>query len=485
MKKAIYIFCCIISYFLSGSCASTQLQHVVNEAAQYQTENFQPLFDYTYNREKGLSRYNILGPFITFEKGPDWENEVFRPFYYDREDKRQDTRDMDIIFPLGNYKRTPEWERYRFTPLLASKRDFKEKKEKKKSFELFPVFWGRTEEGEGYGGIFPVYGNFKKRFGKDEISFYLWPVYMNIKDEGTDTTDFIWPVFSRTTGEKEQGFRMWPLFGYRQKEGEYSKKFFIWPLIHHQKIDLDTSRPTEYSAFLPFYVSSVSPRRISRSVLWPFFNYLYDEDENLTLWDFPWPFIQRGSGENLKVLKIFPIIGFKEKEERKEHFFLWPLYTYKREFPEESERVIHRFLLVSKYEYETSINKTQNSELGTQNSLQLRLWPLFSYRTGKSGETRFNFPEIIPVDSEGFERNYGPLLRFYEYDFNAKGEMESKILWGLYSHKKNDFGEFIDLSFFISYEKRGDEGSFSILKGLLEHGKKNGKNYFKILYLPF
>ncbi|MEK7847090.1 MAG: hypothetical protein AAB257_09040, partial [Nitrospinota bacterium] len=51
MKKAIYFFCCIISYFLSVGCASTQLRHVVNETAQYKTENFQPLFDYTYNQE--------------------------------------------------------------------------------------------------------------------------------------------------------------------------------------------------------------------------------------------------------------------------------------------------------------------------------------------------------------------------------------------------------------------------------------------------
>src|SRR3990167_7920789 len=138
---------------------------------------------------------------------------------------------------------------------------------------------------------------------------------------------------------------------------------------------------------------------------------------------------------------------------------------------------------------ETPINKTQNS-------FQLRLWPLFNYKSKKDGETIFHFPEIIPIETEGFEKNYAPIFRLYEYNFTPPpshpleggekrvGEMESKLLWGLYSHKKNDFGEFIDLSFLISYEKRGDDGSFSILKGLLELGKKNGKSYFKILYIP-
>ncbi|MBI3599481.1 MAG: hypothetical protein HY097_02435 [Nitrospinae bacterium] len=113
----------------------------------------------------------------------------------------------------------------------------------------------------------------------------MWPVYTNVREDKTETTDIIWPIFSKTTGEKEDGFRIWPLFGYRDKEGEYSKRFFLWPLIYNNKTRLNTARPTEYKAFLPFYASETSPGRVTKSVLWPFFNYLYDEDEKLTLWD--------------------------------------------------------------------------------------------------------------------------------------------------------------------------------------------------------
>ena len=492
--------CCLlfVSVFLIVGCATSHNKNIENKspdaneqkAEQYETENYQPLFDYTYDGEKNITRYNILGPFITFEKEAQKEEKIFRPFYSKTEDKKEDTSDVDVIYPLGKYKRNPEESSSRFTPLFTSRKEFKETEGKKKDFGFFPVFWGRTEEGEGYGGLFPIYGDMRKRFGKDEIKFVLWPVYARTRDDKTVNKDFIWPIFSTTTGEKESGFKMWPLFGYREKEGEYSKRFFLWPLIHYRNTDLDTSRPKKYRAFLPFYASETSPGRVTKSVIWPFFNYLHDDDENLTLWDFPWPIIQKGKGDNLNVFRVFPIYGYRDKEDLNERFFLWPIYTYKREYPEDSEKIVHRFLLISKYEKELW-NKEEKG------NFQLRVWPLFNYKSKKDGETIFNFPEIIPIETEGFEKNYAPIFRLYEYNSTPPlsppleggdergGRMESKLLWGLYSHKKNDFGEFIDLSFLISYEKRGEDGSFSILKGLLELGKKNGKNYFKILYIPF
>src|SRR3989337_1968515 len=103
---------------------------------------------------------------------------------------------------------------------------------------------------------------------------------------------------------------------------------------------------------------------------------------------------------------------------------------------------------------ETSINKTQNS-------FQLRVWPLFNYKSKKDGETIFHFPEIIPIETEGFEKNYAPIFRLYEYNSTPPlspplegadgrgGRMESKLLWGIYPHTKNDFRESINLSSLI------------------------------------
>ncbi|MBI3813242.1 MAG: hypothetical protein HY279_02070 [Nitrospinae bacterium] len=488
-----FTYCLLsIAYCLLNACASTQ--------HKYETENYQPFFDYTYDRERNISRYNILGPFITIETQPEKEEHIYRPFYSDTKDKKKDTSNTDYIYPLGNYKKTPEGESSRFTPLYTSRTSPRpppsEGGEKggyeggKGDFGFFPVFWGKTEDGEKYGGFFPIYGHFKKRFGKDEIRFFLWPVYTNVREDKTETTDIIWPIFSKTTGEKEDGFRIWPLFGYRDKEGEYSKRFFLWPLIYNNKTRLNTARPTEYKAFLPFYSSETSPGRVTKSVLWPFFNYLYDEEEDLTLRDFPWPIIQKGEGRNFKVFRVFPVFGFREKEESESRFFLWPIYTYEKEQPKDSEKVVHRFILISKYERESWTKEKKDAS-------QLRFWPLFNYKSKKDGGAVFHFPEIIPIETEGFEKNYGPIFRLYEYTStpspsppieagDKKGdEMESRLLWGLYSHKKNSFGDFVSLSFLVTYEKREDESKFSILKGLLEFGKKKDKGYFKMLYIPF
>ena len=261
-----------------------------------------------------------------------------------------------------------------------------------------------------------------------------------------------------------------------EKKGKFSKDFILWPFVHIQDRDLDTDSPSKYFAMLPFYVSNKSNNIETKSILWPFFNYSEDKRNNFTLRDAPWPFYQRGKGDNIDILRIFPIYGYKYKEDVDSYYILWPIYQYKREYPEDYENISHSFLIIDRYKKE--IWKKENKK-----AKSIWIWPLFSYKYDKENSLTIHFPELLPVDEEGLERNYGPLLRIYDYNKNEKGDMELRILWGLYSNIKKNSKETISLSFLINYEKGEKESKFSILKGLFEIGKIDNDSHLKIFYI--
>ncbi|MFH1624327.1 MAG: hypothetical protein ABID54_04125, partial [Pseudomonadota bacterium] len=209
-----------------------------------------------------------------------------------------------------------------------------------------------------------------------------------------------------------------------------------------------------------------------------FFHFSNDRKNNYKQWDMPWPIVRYAKGEGIESFRLFPICGFTTKPDSKTRFFLWPLYTYDKELLEEYEETTYRFLLINKYQ-------TKVWKGGSKDAKSVRIWPLFAYDRKEDSSIKFSFPELIPIEDEGFERNWAPLLRLYEYNEDGEGNMESKLLWGLYRHKKHNSKEFIDIAFLVSYEREEDRICFSILKGLFEYRGEDDMNSIKFFYLPW
>ena len=56
----------------------------------------------------------------------------------------------------------------------------------------------------------------------------------------------------------------------------------------------------------------------------------------------------------------------------------------------------------------------------------MRVWPFFYYRQEKDGSEYLYWPCLIPVDYEGFEKNWVPLLSLYEYRRNSPGRRANR-----------------------------------------------------------
>jgi len=437
--------------------------------------NVWPLFNYEKDRGKESVEFDALGPFFTLKSNPKEKEYGFRPFFYVRRNEEARFREVEYLFPFGKYRRRDKERASRFVPLFSSHKDLTEDSS---DFGLFPVFWGKDEEGRSYGGLFPIYGRLNSRFGKDQIRFFLWPVYSDSKEEDSWTYNVLWRLFSYTRGKDESGFSVWPLYGHREKEGEYSKYFVLWPIFFSQKTDLDTDIPKKFIAVLPLFAKSSSPGRYSVSFLWPFFNYVDDKRNNYKQWDIPWPIFHYGRGEGLKNFRLFPFYEHKTKPDSKRGFFLWPIYIHRKDIFEDHDDTTFRFLLINKYQ-----KKVWRG--GSEDAKCIRVWPLFYYDRKVDGVTRFSFPELIPIEDEGFERNWAPLFRLYEYNKDVEDNMESTFLWGLYKHKRNDSKEFFDVTFLAFYEKEKDMVCFSVLKGLFEYRRVGGAKTVRLFYIPW
>jgi hypothetical protein len=261
------------------------------------------------------------------------------------------------------------------------------------------------------------------RFGRDEIFFYLWPLYSYWSDEGAHTQNLFWPIFSATRDGGKKAFRVWPLWGYKETEGVSRSDFVLWPFFIKSTRNLDTDNPERQRLLFPLYWSVRSRTKRHVTVLWPFFSHTVDEQNGYKRWDMPWPFMSVTRGEMVRRTLIFPLYYRKEAPGSRTRWILWPLYQYWDDHVGNQREVVKRFLLINRI-------KTVFNGKGEKISKQVSIWPFFRYsREGdKVGLQLFN---LIPFEDEGIDRNWAPLYRVYRHERSASGERWN-ILWGLY-----------------------------------------------------
>ncbi|MBI5606791.1 MAG: hypothetical protein HY879_25960 [Deltaproteobacteria bacterium] len=445
-----------------------------------QPENVSPFFHIQTDREKQGRRLDGAGPFYSQAESPEEKEWTFRPFFSYRENLKEQTEELEYLYPLGRYRKTPEGTLKRFIPLYSSFTPAQENEEKdKNNVDFFPVFWGKDKEGKSYGGVFPFGGEFRGRFARDEIQFVLWPLYTRVREGETQTYNVLWPIFSYTEGGERSGFRIWPLYGQEKQEGmgAYQKTFFLWPIGQYQQRYLDTDHPKTYFYLFPLYLSEQSPNEHKTIILWPFFNFYSEDHFNYHQVDFPWPIIQFARGENTEAFKFWPLLTYRKVEQRQKMSLFWPIFIQEKEEDEERDEVLNRFIYISKF-HQVYFKKENRWERLT------KFWPFFHYAEDGRGMEHFYFPDLMPADWEGLERNYGMLFRVYEYYQDGKGKEISKFLWGLYYHQKQKDLNRIEVSLLFTYVREKETLYVSFLKGLLGYYRDGPKKQLKIFYLP-
>jgi len=470
--KFFLLVCLTFAGFLASGCA-----HLSPDLAP---NNVAPLFHIQTDEEKETRRLDAAGPFYSQSESPEEREWSLRPFFWYREDRKNQTEEMEFLYPLGWYKKTPTETSLKFLPFYQNRKKVEEEEERSRDYvDLFPFFWGRSRSGEPFGGVFPLGGVFRDRFSRDEIQFALWPLYTHIREGETRTTHILWPVFSLTEGGQRKGSRFWPLYGRETQEGEgaYEKTFFLWPIFHYQRRHLDSEFPETYFYVFPLYISESSARKQKTIILWPLISFYTVKEFDYFQMDFPWPFVQYSRGQGVSSFKLWPVITYRQEDDRRRTALLWPIFYH--DFEEDDYKMESKVLFCLLTKIHQKYYKEENRwERVT------RVWPLFHHADDGRGRVHFYFPALMPADWEGLERHYGLLFRVFDHYEDGRGLEITKLLWGLFYRQKQKDRERIEVAFLFDWEKTPVKEEVNILKGLWGYRREGGEKTMKIFYLP-
>lgn len=435
--------------------------------------------NYDYQKE-------LLGPFITVNKDQQRSEYGLRPLFYRLDDEKNDHSELDVVYPLFTYWQKDNMKSVQF--LLYLMKYDSEKLDNgftEREFTFFPFIFYKDalEDDKDHFGVFPVYGNLKNSFSKDEIKFLLFPLFMKTKDEGNETTSILWPFFSTYSGDHE-GFRIWPIYGKRTKEkNDLNEEFIMWPFYVRNEKQFYGERIYTKS-FFPFYSEAELLGIRHRSYFWPLINRTESEQEGFERWDVPWPLVNITRGKKYQT-RIFPFYSRSESEEKDEDgFILWPIYRYSTIHLEDYTREKKNLFL---FLYKQEIYKPKTDE--GKNGKRIDLWPLFTY-SSIGNSSHFHILTIFEPfirSNDRLYRNYAPFWRLFEW--KKEGELsKASLLWDIISLKKSGEGSVFKIKPLIplfSLKNTENEQSFKLLGGLLGFTSEETHEILHLLYYPF
>ena len=458
------VLCCATSALASDATLST----------------FWPLFDYRASESADYQSLHLLGPFLKYETKGEETEYALRPLFYRAVDE-DGASCTDVLYPLFGHKKDRESSSFHLFHLLNYDFGKRETGSRNRSY-LFPfLFYGEEEQGR-YMAFFPFGGTLYRWFGRDRISFTLFPLYSRTERKSTRVDNVLWPFFARISGENETGYKFWPIYGQSSKQGVYRKKFFLWPIFFSESLKLDTDNPIEKRAAWPFYVSRESSEKSYRAVLWPFFSKAENRVKGYQTWNAPWPFVRVTKGEKYHGLRILPFFADETMDVKRQRWYLWPIYKIEEMNTELIERRRDRVLFflysdLSETKFETGESKRR-----------VDLWPLFGYKR-KNGVSHLHVLSLLEPffpENQSIERLWSPLWRIYQKKWDQQGNSAVSLLWNLYWHERQNEKIAWELFPLIEYRKEStDETDVRFLKGLVSYRNDHDGKKLNLFYLPW
>jgi hypothetical protein len=442
-----------------------------------------PLVDYRTSPAEGYSNLSLLGPLIKFQyKGQDKDTAI-RPLFY-RKDRDKDTATSTyFLYPAAFHERTPETDTYEVLRLFQVSNFRKTEPERHDGTTTFLPFYvsGESPKRGSYRAFIPFYGDIYDRFWRDEYHMVMFPLYGSTVNRGTTTRHYLWPIFSTTSGEKETGFEVFPLYGQSEKEGVYQKRFVAWPFYTSETRGIDTDNPTHKSTLFPLYSATDSPKKTSRGYLWPFFGYTDDRARDYKEVDYFWPFISTVRGEKYHANTFLPLYSHEEHPGGSKSWYLWPLVKHEEMrsdiFNQDQDRLLYFLYRDIREDWPKDGSHRRRTAL----------WPLFLYSRDPHGVKSLSLPAPVEsvLDKEGIEENWAPLWRLYQRHWDEEGNSATSILWNLFWEERRGQELAYELFPLVSYRRTKEQRDLKFFKGLVELKRGEAGSELNLFWLPF
>lgn len=419
----------------------------------------------------GLRTTRVGGPLFESWQEPDGDSGwSLRPLLAGIEERERERRELEFLYPLGSWRRDARDSLLRLTPFVdVTRRGTPGSEAERRGWTFLTAFGGRTPGGERYGGVFPLAGVAKQRFGLERLDFLLFPLFARSRHpSGYRRTTLLWPFFSWGSGGGRKTLRIWPFYGHDLREGESERRFFLWPLVHFRTDRSGQPDERRVRLFLPFYGESRRRNARAHFVLGPLYMSARNETTGERTIDLLWPFVRyserpaRGDYAGSSELRLEPFLRRKRAPGLALTGTLFGAIRSLRLWDETSEHESFRVLFVSRYQ------RVRQRESGAR-QVRLDVWPFFQYRERRDGAGsatgRLGAPWPLPLSGGGWQRHGLGLLTWYERRWRDD-EVRSDWLFGLARQRRADDYRLDAVSWLYRHERRGEGGRRLRILGL-------------------
>jgi len=392
-----------------------------------------PLIDY-HSDASGQRRLHLLGPLFAYERRTDQVSLTVRPLFAYTEGPRVSLNQLAVLYPLFVSKWEPEQTEYRLFGLISYTRETVQRPDEwDRRFTIFPFLFYRYSRTLGtWLSVLPFYANVRNFLGYERIQMILFPLYLHLQQPLADRHWVLFPFVSWSGGPLARGYRLWPVYGW-EDEGEVERfRYVMWPFYISRDRHFTRPEREHQLVVFPFYASTDSATKRSRSYVGPFFTHTVDRKENADMWGFPWPlwFSKRDlrTGERTG-LRIAPFYEDTHFGNRHAHFIMWPAYRWATQ---EVESYRHTssdvFLVLYRKIEDVQPERNHQRHLST-------LFPLYR-AADEDGESEFS---TLAVLDGMFPRNptikqvYAPLWQLYQRERDGELAPRWSLLWDLIS----------------------------------------------------
>ena len=385
-----------------------------------------------------ISSQQILGPLYADRTNPDGSTQqVLRPLWLKTANTESTT--THFLYPFFTWQRTADSRSFTFFQLINQSSASSPGSTDTHRFDVWPFYFSRDtgDPATSYRAVLPFAGTIKNRFGKDRLTWYAFPFYLNSDKAGKQVTTFVWPFIRMIDGAGHHGFEFWPLFGSREHPGDYHNQFYLWPFGYKQEKNLSEPQPDVKLGILPFYARDSGPGYLSETYAWPFFGYThrtlpakYDETRYF------WPFLVQGRSDQRYVNRFAPFYSHSIIKGYDKTWVLWPFYR-RASWSDNGlaqKRTAFLFFLYASVEQRSLTNPAAAPAYKTH------LWPLITAWDNGAGrrQTQLLSPlEIFFPHNDPIRQLYTPLFALYRFDQRAPGDTRHSLLWSLVSWKNS------------------------------------------------
>jgi hypothetical protein len=430
----------------------------------------------------------FFGPILEQKTTADGRQiQALRPLFLHTAQDGKDT--TYLLYPFFTWRNAPGYSSFSFFDLVNDRQqEAVGSSSAVHGFDVWPFYFSRQtgDPATSYSALFPVAGTIKQRFGDDRLTWAAFPLYLQTEKAGRQITYAPWPIVRVISGAGHHGFELWPLFGERQRAGDYHSRFWIWPLFYWNESHLSAAQPDVEIGVLPFYSRESGPGYRNVNYLWPFFGAMhrtepvrYDEVRYL------WPFLVQGRGEDRYVNRWGPVYTHSVIKGYDKTWLLWPLFRHAEWRDDGLDQTQNRVL----WNVYWSLVQRDPRRPEAAPAFKKHLWPLYSSWDNGAGRRQFQLfsPfEVFFPDNEPVRQLYSPLFAIYRTEQRGPGDRRGTFLWGLLSwHNTATDKEFHLGPLFSEHFTSTPEARVAIGNGLLSWRRDAATGRWRFLLFDF